>query len=327
MQASKETNQLQLTFFDKWHRTTQLLKRQEYMRAKQSVSHFYYKIYLPGKKNFDLNQLDSATQFELIKNILLIQNNISRFFGTVGEGYFGKILKQFKPLHERFTEEQCYALAKIDVERRGTRVLAQYQLSPEHATQLIEKARAAVQNFLLPLSEDTVINCVEHNHLETLQYHLFTRFSGALSCMTYTTKSELIELSRAAHIDTLPQLLALLNQAKTEQEQHFLEWGCFQEINFPDARPSHWTGRLFVNRQSEEVTSDTKVPFSHGGGLFYIIKFLTGKTMGYRLEKPGMGIQVSTGDHKHARDKVYSEKTTRLAQALADNATSALIRL
>ena len=46
------------------------------------------------------------------------------------------------------------------------------------------------------------------------------------------------------------------------------------------------------------ATSDEVINISHGGGLFYIIDFLTGRKQGYRLESYGLGLQVSP-----ARDK------------------------
>lgn len=307
MLTPTETYTLKSTFFETWHNTTQKLKRQELIQAKNDIRPL---VRLTFGDTFDitayLTQLDPEKQFALIKTKLLIGNNITRFFGIPGEEVAFYITQNMPAMLSQLTEGQHETLAKIDVERNGIQVLEQYTLSEELKNTLINTARKRVQAFLPPLAaEEWVIDCVKKGDLETLQHSIFNRFSGKY-CYSYEVNQALQQALRAIHIDgthldACHNFLDILNRAKTEQEQFFLNNGCFQDANLPYTRPPHWG-------KHKSITEDTPVPFSHGGGFFHIIKFLRGGSHGYNLECPGIGIQVSPETHKHARDGMYAEK-------------------
>jgi hypothetical protein len=49
---------------------------------------------------------------------------------------------------------------------------------------------------------------------------------------------------------------------------------------------SHWTG-------GKDQSGDEDITISHGGGFYHILDFLRGRSVGYPLEKGGLGLQVS----------------------------------
>lgn len=297
--------ELKSTFFETWRNTSQKLKRRELISAIDAL----VPIYLSARGSnddecFDITQLDQREKFELLKNILLAEGKVTKFYGMIGENAIGSVKYKLSPPHQHFTEIQCYALAKIDVERNGIRVLKQYQLAEGHETQLISAARKRVQDYLPPLSEEDIIHFVKTGNRDALQELVFNQFSlpnERFIHITSETEQRIKTILLTVQNNTVQDLLSILKQAKAEQEYHFLTYGCFQYPNLSCKRPAHWG-------QHSNISENTKVPFSHGGGFFNIIKFLTRERIGYPLEKPGKGIQVSTETHQHPRDTTYAEK-------------------
>ncbi len=312
MRSQTEEHLSKATFFQNWRQKTQGIKQQELKRADKCFLDLMESCFTDKTMEFSIdkfNQLNSSEQFEFIESTVLI--GLTERFGMVGQRWFKEIGKYLPNILARFTADQRYALARIDMERKGTRVLKKYSLDAEREAELLSKAQQSVLALKPRITSEMVIDCLTKRDLNALQYHIFNRFSGysplRAENLRKELKAKLHDIGNecrqgSVHDETIQQFIESLNQLQDAQEYDALHYGWYTYPNSIKTRPSHW--------RHEKISGDTYVEFSHGGGFLHILKFLTKKTEGYRLERPGLGIQVSPGDRENSRDKFYSERSS-----------------
>ena len=298
MFALTETHILKSTFFTTWKQSAQSLKMNEFTEARNSLKNFYFNS-LRSENEMNAKTLAPADQFAVMKNLLLIQHEIARFFGVTGEEFFYEIQSQLSPANRFFSLEQRYILAKIDVERSALSVLEKYDLTVDQTQVLVDSAHQHATAFLPPLSDEFIMSCTSTGNHEALRYAIYNRFSVRGYRLSRQAIEALQPLLCDLNHDSGHQIVRILAAEKRTQEQNFLNFGCFTPYHIPHARPKTWSSH-------QQISGDTPVAFSHGVGFFHIIQFLTGKSMGYRLENPGVGIQVMPGAHTHPRDDYYA---------------------
>ncbi len=97
-------------------------------------------------------------------------------------------------------------------------------------------------------------------------------------------------------INDIGDLLLLVYQARKETWSKVNSSKHTDEISEVIPQDKLWIDKANVNL-SEPIERNSSIHFSHGGGLFYILQFLTGESPGYEAptEYTGKGIFVSPG--------------------------------
>lgn len=298
-------------FFRDWLQRSKRLRSEEFITAKV----FFEDIDIDFRSNFlpYFETLAPEAKFIFVRNFLLVQNKLEYFFGSMGARRFHTFKQQFPRIISQFDESQRYALAQIDIAKGGTAKLPLYQLSEEQAVTIVNEAREKIQAYLpARISDELIEECIRNNDRELLRASIYNRFGDIyyisnviLNFKVTILGVELVTtLSKLQNLDKLTDdLQADIQLAMQVQEAFFLQYGWLLDPQLPVARPERW--------KKSTTNPEALIEFSHGGGFFYILKFLKGETRGYRLERAGTGIQVSPQTLAHSRDEFYSGKAYR----------------
>lgn len=297
-----ENGILQATFFKGWRVQTSKLKLKKFENFSDLLG-----IHI-DVGNLEINRFNQLTQlkkFELIKSVLFLGKSVD---DHLGRGPNLKKIKKFESyipnILPQFDDDQRFILAQIDMARHGIEALKKYHLPQAQEIALTHEAKKQVEALLPDISDELIEECIKANDIKTLQFHFFRRFSGRFRIRKSHEALywEAREASQSINIHSTETLRSILDRTKAIQEEHFLQAGWVQYPSLPEDRPPHWG-------QDNGIKGEEIIPFSHGGGFFYALQFLTGKIQGYHLELGGKGIQVSPGGLEDPRDQFYAGRS------------------
>lgn len=306
-EALSSDNSMLLPAFSLWRKHSKEKKlarlNEAFQQVKKYIKQASMDLYLEDFSEA-FKKLSSKDKFEFIKNILLISKSLDAFFGVRADCFREKIMNDLQNILSDFSETQRFDLARSVISIVGFCTVKCFHLTTEQHKALDLELEKQLNNFL-PQSAPMIEECIKNNDRERLRYLIYLQFSGQylvsehrdddgifskLKKLLKDPKSNLIEISEA------------LKQGLKYQKEVFKNFGWYQTPAFPSKRPPYW-------KKSSGLKKDVLQSFSHGGGFFHICQFLAGQSKGYRLENPGVGIQVTPLGIENSRDKYYAERT------------------
>ncbi|MBS0358776.1 MAG: hypothetical protein JSS53_05885 [Proteobacteria bacterium] len=170
---------------------------------------------------------------------------------------------------------------------------------------LILKLKKITPPALLESEGDTLVNeltnyCVTTENKHGLRMIAYVLFADKKSELTFDCETRPIvfllycvfsDLNTSAR-DIAFVLRDLFTSSKRILGKSIKE----NQKKLPENR--YWGDWVNASGKKEKEESDM-VHISHGGGLFYIIDFLTGRKPGYALEAYGLGLQVAPSDDEN----------------------------
>jgi len=186
---------------------------------------------------------------------------------------YAALLKQLLQ-DPNYSKEEIKYLAKYHIRHVGIEALKLYPFSEEEQTELKQYAKQALRDYLPQISVEQIKTCLASKDSMEFAYLVYQRLSGNYFIPSYDSKTEQHKITDE---DELQHFLQLMEQ----QENYFLNHGWEHLIPSTIDRPDPW-GTNFTRRK---IDPDKPIRISHGGGLFHILEFLTGKAKGYSLEE------------------------------------------
>lgn len=161
-------------------------------------------------------------------------------------------------------------------------------------------------------NDAAIFNCINHcavrNNRAGLQLIAYSLFSGpAVNHNGFY--SELTELQFILYV-LFRDETSNARDIGVVLKDTYLKWQSIVKTSIPNTlkqeekKEGFWRG-LDGKNDNKELS----VNISHGGGLFYIMDFLRGRSQGYSLEYNGLGLQVSPNDS--SRDFSYAVRKSR----------------
>lgn len=133
--------------------------------------------------------------------------------------------------------------------------------------------------------EQAILPFIQNNDrfgLWKFSFHLFSKYHRRNDFTRYRTLAGTM-LHHPKY--TLPEIANMLRLAWNALKETVLLTGALDN-HYPRVDPYDSTRQAWA-------LSDKKITIQHGGGLFYLFDFISGKNPGYALERKGCGIQVA----------------------------------
>ena len=203
-------------------------------------------------------------------------------------------------------------LAKIHVQYSGNKVLKLYDLDAKN-TDLLRRYTTEVLKRALPyVPEEFLEQCIADNDRVGLLYIIYQRLTVTIDRYHYS-KEPVESLSKLIDNEycKLTDIVQTFKMVMKDQETYLNEngWRTPTRHNILD-EPEEWAADFIKERYNKYNV----INFSHGGGYFHILGFLTGQEQGYRLHSErGSGIQVQAQMEEpgSSRDKYYAQKAKK----------------
>lgn len=246
-------------------------------------------------------ELSDGEKYTYMLHLINLERELEKLFGIMAPLYLEDF--NFSEATMSFSEDQQLELARMNIERKGIKVLPRYHLSKENQIQLINEAKIKVKEYLPVFSMEMIEKLFNEKNHRQLKYELYKRFSGKYNFFLLKLKPKERDCLLGKEKSSFEKFKLVVLKAINVQEEYLLEYGWFKWLYQPSERAKQWN--------AEKFTPTADVRFSHGGGFFHIIEFLEGRTIGYPLEAQpdARGIQVSPlAEHLefHDRDNYYA---------------------